>query len=265
MVLLKEHHVKIAVLIITDYFSRRVVAILFSNCSAEKTAEALFNEYFCKFAVPCLIISDQGSHFRNQLMSNMRLLIEYNHIFSTPCHPQTNGIVERFNSTFIPQISNLQDSQNNNWDEYLQAVVFAYNSGIHKTTKYSPYELLYGCPAHLPFYSKPSHFSFPRLNDYFEQLKKILKIYHQSTRFNIIRQQARNKVYHDRNSTDPFYNIGERVLTRVHGIKGKLDPIFSPTPKVIIHALHPIYIVHDEQTNMKSKVHVCDIKPLITN
>ena len=40
-----------------------------------------------------LIISDQGSHFRNQLMYNMRLLIGYNHIFSTPYHPQTNGIV----------------------------------------------------------------------------------------------------------------------------------------------------------------------------
>jgi hypothetical protein len=253
------------VLIITDYFTRHIVAIPLPNCSAEKTAETLFNEYFCKFGVPCLIISDQGSHFRNQLMSNMRLLIGYNHIFSTPYHPQTNGIVERFNSTFIPQISKLQDSENNNWDEYLQAVVFAYNSGIHKTTKHSPYELLYGRPPRLPFYSKPSHFSFQQPNDYFEQLRKTLKIYHQSARFNIIQQQARNKAYYDRNRTDPFYNIGDRVLTRVHGIKGKLDPIFSPIPKVIIHTLHPIYIVRDEQTNIESRVHVSDLRHIIIN
>jgi len=29
----------------------------------------------------------------------------------------TNGVVERFNATFIPQISKLQDNQHNNWDE----------------------------------------------------------------------------------------------------------------------------------------------------
>ncbi|CAF4927487.1 unnamed protein product [Rotaria sp. Silwood1] len=253
------------VLIITDYFTRHVVAIPLPNCSAEKTAEALFNEYFCKFGVPSLIITDQGSHFRNQLLSNMRLLIGYNHIYSTPYHPQTNGIVERFNSTFIPQISKLQDSENNNWDEYLQAVVFAYNSGTHKTTKYSPYELLYGRSPRLPFHPKPFHFSFQQPNDYFEQLKKTLKLYHQATRFNIIQQQARNKVYYDRNRTDPIYNIGDRVLTRVHGIKGKLDPIFSPTPKVIIHTSHPIYIVRDEQKNIESRVHVCDLRHIIVD
>ena len=112
------------VLIITDYFTRYIVAVPLSNCSAEKTAEALFNNYFCHFGIPELIISDQGSHFRNQLLHNMRLLIGFNHIFSTPYHPQSNGIVERFNSTFIPQISKLQDTETNNWDEYSPSSCF---------------------------------------------------------------------------------------------------------------------------------------------
>nr|ABL86690.1 putative pol protein [Philodina roseola] len=253
------------VLIITDYFTRHIVAVPLPNCSTETTAEALFNEYFCKFGVPGLIISDQGSHFRNELMSSMRTLIGYNHIFSTPYHPQTNGIVGRFNSTFIPQISKLQDSENNNWDEYLQAVVFAYNSGVHKTTNYSPYELLYGRPPRLPFYSKPSHFSFRQPNDYFEQLRKTLKIYNQSARFNIIQQQARSKTYYDQNRKDPIYSVGDRVLRRVHGIKSKLDPIFSPSPQVIIQSLHPVYIIRDEQTNIESRVHVGDLRRLIIN
>ena len=120
------------VLIITDYFTRHVTAIALPNCTAETTAQALFNDYFCKYGIPAVILSDQGSHFRNQLMENIRLLIGYNHIYSTPYHPQTNGIVERFNATFIPQIAKLQDTRDNNWDEYLQAVVFAYNTGIHK-------------------------------------------------------------------------------------------------------------------------------------
>jgi transposase InsO family protein len=251
------------VLVITDYFTRHITAIPLPTCTAAKTAEALFNDFFCKFGVPETIVSDQGTHFQNQLMTNMRRLIGYNHIYSTPYHPQSNGIVERFNSTFISQISKLQDNEQNNWDEYLQAVVFAYNSGIHKTTRYSPYHLLFGRPPRLPFHSKPSHFSFPKPNDYFIQLKKTLKYLHQSARNNILRQQDQTKTYYDTNRLDPKYKVGDRVLTRIPGMKGKLDPLFYLNPKVIIHVQHPSYIVRDTITNVKSRVHVSDIKPIL--
>jgi transposase InsO family protein len=251
------------VLVITDHFTRHVTAIALPNCTAETTAQTLFNEYFCKYGIPSVILSDQGSHFRNQLMDNIQKLIGYNHIYSTPYHPQTNGIVERFNSTFVPQISKLQDTQDNNWDEYLQAVVFAYNTGIHKTTRYSPYELLYGRPPRLPIDARPTHFTFNRPNDYFEQLKRTLRIYHQSAKHNIIQQQQMNKEWYDRNRLDPHYQIGDKVLTRIYGLRGKLDPKFSITPRIIIHAQHPIYIVEDETTQVQSQVHVGDLRPII--
>jgi hypothetical protein len=92
-----------------------------------------------------------------------------------------------------------------------------------------------------------------------------LKIYHAATRSNIIQQQARNKAYYDQNRPDPLYNVGDKVLTRIHGMKGKLDPLFSLTPKVIIHTLHPIYIVRDEDTYIDSRVHVSDLRPIIIN
>ncbi|CAF1131523.1 unnamed protein product, partial [Didymodactylos carnosus] len=44
---------------------------------------------------------------------------------------QQFGMIERFNATFIPQIAKLQDSEYNNWDEFLDPVVFAYNTGVH--------------------------------------------------------------------------------------------------------------------------------------
>ncbi|CAF1309686.1 unnamed protein product [Rotaria magnacalcarata] len=183
------------VLVKTDPFSRHITALALPNCTAETTAQALFNEYFCKFGIPAVILSDQGSHFRNQLMDNIKNLIGYNHIYSTPYHPQTNGIVERFNAAFIPQISKLQDTQDNNWDEYLQAVVFAYNTGIHKSTKYSPFELLYGRLPRLPISTRPQYFSFVKPSDYFEQLRKTLRIYHQAAKHHIVLQQQNNKLH----------------------------------------------------------------------
>ena len=253
------------VLIITDYFTRHVTAIALPNCTAETTAQALFNDYFCKYGVPAVILSDQGSHFRNQLMENIRLLIGYNHIYSTLYHPQTNGIVERFNATFIPQIAKLQDTQDNNWDEYLQAVVFAYNTGIHKTTKYSPYELLYGRFPRLPITAGPQSFSFAKPNDYFEQLKKTLRIYHQAAKNYVLIQQQNSKITYDRNRLNPQYKIGDKVLVKIPGNRGKLEPRFSPVPKVVTHVYHPIYVVQDEANHVSSQMHVADLRPILMN
>ena len=252
------------VLVITDYFTRYVTAIALPNCTANTTAQTLFNEYFCKYGIPAVILSDQGSHFRNQLMQGIQQLIGYNHIYSTAYHPQTNGMVERFNSTFVPQISKLQDSEQNNWDEYLQAVVFAYNTGIHKTTKFSPYELVYGRLPRLPINLRPHQISLSKPIDYLEQLKKTLRIFHQASHRNIILQQEINKTTYDKNRLDPHYKIGDKVLTRIPILRGKLDPRYSPIPKLIVQTLHPIYIVQDEKTHITSQVHVADIRPLLT-
>ena len=251
------------VLVITDYFTRHITAVALPNCTAETTAQILFNEYFCKYGVPSVILSDQGSHFRNQLMDNIQKLIGYNHIYSTPYHPQTNGIVERFNSTFVPQISKLQDTEDNNWDEYLQAVVFAYNTGIHKTTKYSPFELLYGRLPCLPIHPSPISFTFHKPNDYFKQLQKTLRIYHKAATHNIIHQQQISKEWYDKNRLNPQYKIGDKVLTRIYGLRGKLDPKFASIPKVIVHVKHPVYIVEDENTRIQSQVHVGDLRPIL--
>ena len=251
-------------LVITDYFSRFVSAHALPRCTAAITATTLFNEYFCRYGIPGTIVSDQGVHFKNALMHNLQRLIGFNQIFSTTYHPQSNGIVERFNSTFISQISKLQDTESNNWDVYLPAVVFAYNSGLHRTTHFTPYEIIFGRSPRLPIHPSPSHFIFPSLNDYFTQLHKTLEIYHRATRDNIIIQQQANKTYYDVNRPDPHYNIGDRVLTRLHGLRGKLDAKFSPTPKTIIQHYHPTYTVRDEITQVESNVHVSDLRPLIT-
>jgi hypothetical protein len=92
-----------------------------------------------------------------------------------------------------------------------------------------------------------------------------LRIYHQSAKNNIITQQAKNKLYYDRNRPEPTYRIGDRVLTRLHGTKGKLDPMFSSTPQVIIQAAHPTYIVQDPTSHLEFHVHVSDLRPIITS
>ncbi|CAF1446903.1 unnamed protein product, partial [Didymodactylos carnosus] len=174
------------VLSITDYFTRWVTAIALPNPSAQATAEAIFKDYICRYGVPITILSDQGSHFRNELIQALESKIGINHIFSSVYHPQSNGLVERFNATFVPQLAKLQDRQKNNWDEFLDAVVFSYNTGKHHTTNYSPFELQFGRKPRLPADKPSSKLVLKKPNDYFEQLEKSIKIIHENARQNII-------------------------------------------------------------------------------
>ncbi|CAF3952955.1 unnamed protein product [Adineta steineri] len=250
------------VLCITDYFTRWIVAAAVPDCTAQTTAEALFNDFICKYGVPAIVLSDQGTHFHNQLMEAMSKLIGYDHTYSTTYHPQSNGMIERFNATFVPQIAKLQDRENNNWDEFLAPVVFAYNTGGHSTTQYSPFQLLYGREPRLPADGPITSFTFRKPNDYYEQLKKSMKLIHTHARQNTPRKQQQYKNRYDKQRFDLHYAINDRVLIRKHGMKNKLEPKFSITPQVIIREQHPVYIVRDETTKIETQVHANDIRPI---
>lgn len=250
------------VLCLTDYFTKFVTALPLPTCSAQDTAEAIFKHYICIFGIPKAIITDQGTSFKNQLLSSFSELFGYHHILCTPYHPQSNGQVERFNGTFVAQIAKLTDREHNNWDDYLHAIVFAYNTGIHSSTKISPYELTFGRAANLPPDHPPTAFTFPHSHDYHHQLIRNLQYIHTTARDNIIHQQQQSKIRYDRRRNDPHYKLNDIVLTRIFTNRSKLDPRFSLSPKTIIQQRHPIYWVKDLTSSVISQVHVNDMRPL---
>jgi transposase InsO family protein len=252
------------ILVITDLFTRFVTAIPLPKNTAELTALALFRHIFCRFGVCSTLITDQGTHFNNNLMRALTHLIGFNHILSTPYHPQTNGVVERFNASMVVQIAKLQQKHHNNWDDYLDAIVFAYNTSQHRSTKFSPFELLFGRSPHLPIDSPPRYFQFDRPNDHFLNLQKVLQVYHQQAKENSVNQQKYNKQHYDRNRSDPHYNIGDRVFTKIFSTRGKLDPRFSVDPHIVVRANHPTYIVRHEPSGVQYQYHVSDLRPVIS-
>ena len=46
------------------------------------------------------------------------------HLFSTPYHPQTNELVERFNRTLCESLAKLGETDD--WDKNIAPVLFAY-------------------------------------------------------------------------------------------------------------------------------------------
>ncbi|XP_072030629.1 uncharacterized protein [Amphiura filiformis] len=137
------------ILVIVDYATRFPVAVPLSNIRSSTIAEELSN-LFCFVGIPDELISDQASDFKSKLIEQVCELMSITHLFSTPYHPETNGLVERFNGTLKSMLKTLTPDQFKTWDKYVPYFCFAYREVPQSSTGFSPFELLYPYPVRGP-------------------------------------------------------------------------------------------------------------------
>jgi len=65
-------------------------------------------------------------------------------MFSTTCHPQTDGQTEVVNRSLSTLLREILKGKKKSWDEYLPQVEFSFNRVVNKPTNLSPFEVLYG-------------------------------------------------------------------------------------------------------------------------
>ena len=95
-------------------------------------------------------MSDRGSNFLSALVKEVCRLLNTRKLNTTAYHPQTDGLVERFNNTLAESISMFVNSEQTDWDLFLPSILFAYRVSPCVSTGESPFFLLYGRKPRLP-------------------------------------------------------------------------------------------------------------------
>ena len=130
------------IITLVDYFSKWPEAEALSDKTAKGVALFLYKT-MCRFGCAKIIISDQGREFVNHVNQEMFELTKTDHRISTAYHPQTNGLVERFNQTLQRALIKLVKKEQNDWDLYIDGVLFGYRTAIQKSTEKTPFEIMY--------------------------------------------------------------------------------------------------------------------------
>ena len=86
------------VLVVCDYANRYPEAVALRSIDAETIAEELVT-IFSRVGIPQEILTDQGANFTSHLLTELYRMLHVRPIRTTPYHPQTDGLVERFNQT----------------------------------------------------------------------------------------------------------------------------------------------------------------------
>ncbi|GFX96667.1 retrovirus-related Pol polyprotein from transposon 412 [Trichonephila clavipes] len=141
-----------------DYFTKWPEAYSIPDQEASTVAEVLVQQRLSRFGVPLQLHSDQGRNFDSAVCKRLCEILAIDKTTTTAFHPESDGMVERFNRTILNSLSLLVSSNQQDWDKKLPFLLLAYRSDVHETTVYSPSQMLFGRNIRLPadlLFSRP--------------------------------------------------------------------------------------------------------------
>src|SRR6266542_3424827 len=233
------------IVVAIDYFTKYPEARVLTNANAKSVANFIYKDIICRHGCPRKIISNRETHFNNQVIEKLLERFKIRHNLSTPYHPKTNGLVERFNKTLCESLAKLNEEREN-WDEYISLMLFAYRTKVNKSTQFTLFYLTYEREVILPFdEDNKTEITLEErveeiLTKFTQTKKKILE--------NIEKSQSNQKKYHDRKiKKKSNLNIGDKVLlydaAKAKQWSGKLEEKWKRS-----------YFIHDKLINGSYKL-----------
>ncbi|KAL5489194.1 hypothetical protein EMCRGX_G018260 [Ephydatia muelleri] len=258
------------ILVVCDYATRYPEAMPMWAVDAEAVAEELV-KMFTRVGIPREILTDQGSNFTSQLLAELYRLLHIRPIRTSPYHPQTDGLVERFNQTLKSMLRKVATQEGEAWDKLIPYVLFAYREVPQSSTGFSPFELLYGREVRGPLdvlqeswvaKEKSSENVVSHIMSIREKMAEMTTIVRES----LEKAQASQKSWYDQNARMRTLNEGAMVLVLLPTSSSALTAQWQGPYKVVKQVGKVNYLIDMHNRRKRKRVfHINMLREFLSN
>ena len=201
------------IVVAMDYFTKWPEAFPVPDLQAETVARGLTENVVSRFGIPRELHTDQGRTFEAEVFQEVLRILGVHKTRTTPLHPQSDGLVERFNRTLKTMLAKVTDEHQHDWDDHLAWALLAYRITTHRATGLSPAEMNFGrtltVPADLLTGTGPS--STQPCTEYGRDLRQRLGEAHERARIVLGEAAMDAKRRYDVRAEQPRFETGDRV------------------------------------------------------
>ncbi|EGC35166.1 hypothetical protein DICPUDRAFT_15082, partial [Dictyostelium purpureum] len=172
--------------------------------TAEQTADLLLNHVFRLHGYPRTIVSDRDPRFLSEIWTLWAKTMDSKLKMTVAYRAQGDGQTERMNREIIRMLRKIAEQYGESWAGLIPLVEFALNSASNKSTKMSPFQVVYGFNPPTPV----NHFNTLTKNRIpMSNIKKIV-------RDNILDAQVASQKYYNKKRGGLIFVVGEKVLVK---------------------------------------------------
>ncbi|XP_033761504.1 uncharacterized protein LOC117343268 [Pecten maximus] len=253
------------IIVVGDYFTKLKEAFAVPNHTALTVADKLVTEVFCRFGCPEFIHTDQGAEFESELFQTVCRKLEVNKTRTSPYHPQSDGLVERFNRTMKRMLATFAHENKEDWDDHLPYLMLAYRSSVHSSTGYSPNKLMLGREVMLPIDLMvglpPGDEGNPCPVAYVEWMQHAMNTAFDSANNNLGLSAKRQKKYYDIGTKDKDIEVGTWVWRWYPPAAGQKLELGWTGPHLVIARLSELtYTIQKDPRAKLVNIHIDQLK-----
>lgn len=240
-----------AVTIMCD-LTKYLVAIPVPNKSAKFIAKAIMENFILTYGPMTKILTDMGTEYMNQILTELCLMMKIEKLNSTPYHHETLGTVERSHRTFNEYLRTYISSDKSDWDTWLKYFVYCYNTTPSTAHDYCPFELIYGkIPPSLECTSKDVIDPLYNIDSYEKEVKFRLQIAQRRAAKFIETSKLNRQKYSNERANSIQIALNDLVLVQ-NEAGHKLEPIYKgPYSVVSIDERNNVTLAGDDGKTFK--------------
>ncbi|KAL2095520.1 hypothetical protein ACEWY4_007668 [Coilia grayii] len=251
------------ILVICDYATRYPEAFPLRSITTPKVVSVLV-QLFSRVGFSKEILTDQGTNFTSRLMHQVHQQLRIKALRTSPYHPQTDGLVERFDHTRKNMLRKFASDTGKDWDKWLPFLLFAYREVPQASTGFSPFELVYGWQVQGPLDLLKNTWEGPveassevGIVQHVLRMRDRLDQYREEAAENLRQAQKAQKLWYDQYARHREYQPGQKVLLLLPTSANKLLAKWQG-PCIITKTIGPVtfQVYHPDKGKTTQVYHV---------